>query len=132
MAGGSSCSFSVTYGPQAAEAVAATLSIQSPGAGGAALSLTGRGRSPAGVVAEGNRDFGTASIGSQTATDPRNDFSWTIQNGGDLSTGTLQTSNSNPTDFRVVNDGCNGQIVAGHLSCQLTIQFRPPAAGAVS
>jgi len=130
LAGGSSCSFSVTYAPQAAEAVAATLSILSPGAGGAALSLTGQGRSPASIVAEGNRDFGTASTGSQTATDPRNDFSWIIQNGGDLPTGTLQTSNSNPTDFSVVNDGCNAQSVAGHLSCQLTIQFRPPAAGA--
>jgi hypothetical protein len=132
LASGSSCSFSVTYTPRAAEAVAATLSIQSPAAGGAALSLTGQGRSPASVVAEGNRDFGTASVGSQTATDPRNDFTWTIQNGGDLPTGTLQTSNGNPTDFRVVNDSCNGQSLAGHLSCQLTIQFRPPAVGARS
>jgi hypothetical protein len=130
LASGSSCGFSVTYTPQAAEAVTATLSIQSPGAGGAALSLTGQGRSPASVVAEGNRDFGTASIASPTATDPRNDFTWTIQNGGDLPTGMLQTTNSNPTDFKVVTDGCNGQSIAGHLSCQLTIQFRPPAVGA--
>jgi hypothetical protein len=130
LASGSACSFSVTYSPQAAEPVTATLSIQSPGAGGAALSLTGQGRSPASVVAEGNRDFGTASIGSTTATDPRNDFTWTIQNGGDLPTGMLQTSNSNPTDFVLVNDGCNRQSIAGHLSCQLTIQFRPPAVGA--
>jgi hypothetical protein len=130
LASGSSCGFSVTYSPQAAEAVTATLSIQSPGAGGAALSLTGQGRAPANVVAEGNRDFGTASIGSQAATDPRNDFTWTIQNSGDLSTGTLQTSNSNPTDFTVIDDGCNGQSLAGHSSCQLTLQFRPPAVGA--
>ena len=129
LASGAGCGFSVSYTPQAAEAVTATLSIQSPGAGGAALSLSGQGRSPASVVAEGNRDFGTASIGSQTATDPRNDFTWTIQNGGDLPTGVLATSNSNPTDFAVVSDGCNGQSVAGHLSCALTIQFRPPAVG---
>ncbi|MEO8178234.1 MAG: choice-of-anchor D domain-containing protein [Deltaproteobacteria bacterium] len=129
LASGGACGFSVTYTPQAAEAVTATLSIQSPGAGGAALSLTGQGRSSASVVAEGNRDFGTASIGTPTATDPRNDFTWTIQNSGDLPTGTLQTRNSNPTDFPVVNDGCNGQSVAGHLSCQLSVQFRPPGVG---
>jgi hypothetical protein len=132
LASGGSCSFSVSYTPQAAEAVTATLSIQSPGAGGAALSLSGQGRSPASVVAEGNRDFGTASIGTATATDPRNDFTWTIQNGGDLPTGTLATTNSNPTDFAVVEDGCHGQSVTGHLSCALTIQFRPPAVGARS
>jgi hypothetical protein len=129
LASGGSCTFSVTYTPRAAEPATATLSIQSPGAGGAALSLAGQGRSSASVVAEGNRDFGTASIGSQTATDPRNDFTWTIQNGGDLPTGTLATTNSNATDFAVVNDGCNGQSVAGHLSCTLTIQFRPPVVG---
>ena len=130
LASGGSCGFSVTYSPQVAEAVTATLSIQSPGAGGAALSLTGQGRSPASVVAEGNRDFGTASIGTATATDPRNDFTWTVQNGGDLPTGRLTTTNSNPTDFALVSDSCNGQSLAGHQSCALTVQFRPPAVGA--
>jgi hypothetical protein len=127
---GESCSFSVTYQPLMAVPANATLSIQSPGAGGAALSLSGQGRSPANLVAIGNRDFATANIGQAAATDPRNDFTWSLSNDGDLATGLLQVSNSDAADFAVAADGCSGQLLLGHAGCNLSIRFRPGAIGA--
>jgi hypothetical protein len=130
LANNESCTFSVTFTPLLAEAANATLSIRSPGAGGAALAISGQGRSPANLVAEGNRDFGTANIGQAAATDPRNDFSWSLRNDGDLATGSLQISNSNASDFAVAADACNGQTLAGHAGCELSIRFRPATTGA--
>ncbi|HKO93630.1 MAG TPA: choice-of-anchor D domain-containing protein, partial [Polyangiaceae bacterium] len=132
LANGESCTFSVTYRPITPEAADATLSIQSPGAGGAALSLSGQGRSPANLVAVGNRDFATANLGQAEATDPRNDFTWSLQNDGDLATGTLQVTNSNPTDFALAADACNGQSLPGHGSCEISVRFRPTATEARS
>lgn len=132
LAPGASCTFGVTFTPLSADAVSATLSIQSPAAGGAALSLTGQGRSPANLAAPGNQDFGTANIGQTAITEQRNDFAWTVTNAGDLASGLLQVTNSNPADFTVAADGCNGQSLAGHASCEVSIRFRPPAVGAKS
>jgi hypothetical protein len=125
LANGDSCAISVTYTPITAEAANATLSILSPGAGGAALPLTGQGRSLPNLVAVGNRDFGSANVGQKTPTVATNDFTWTLTNDGDLPTGSLQLSNSNTTDFTVNPDACSGQPLAGHGTCSVTIQFRP-------
>jgi hypothetical protein len=123
----------VTYTPLLAETANATLSIRSPGAGGAVLSLTGQGRSPANLVAVGNQDFGTANIGQAAASDPRNDFTWSLRNDGDLATGSLQISNSNPTDFAIATDGCNGQSLLGTPAALFRSgsvrERRAPAAG---
>src|SRR6185295_10107424 len=59
---GSSCTASVTFTPTTSEALSAILSVQSPGAGATALSLTGRGRTASFLTATGNRDFGSANV----------------------------------------------------------------------
>ncbi len=132
LASGASCTFSAVFTPLSGEAVSATLSILSPSAGGAALTLSGRGRSAANLVAVGNQDFGTANVAQAALTDPRNDFTWTLSNQGDLASGSLLVTNSNGTDFNLAADACNGQSLASQASCDVSIRFRPQTIGALS
>jgi hypothetical protein len=91
--------------------------------------MRGRGRLPATLTATGNREMGRANIGQDALTQPQNEFTWTVNNGGDLATGTLALQNNNPAEFEVRNDGCSNAAIAGRSSCQITIRFRPAGTG---
>jgi hypothetical protein len=124
---GASCSFNVRFTPDDNLAQVANLTVQSPGAGRAGMQLSGRGRQPASLSATGNRDLGRLNVGG--ATLPANEFTWTVNNQGDLPTGTLSVQNDNPTDFIIRNDSCSGSAVPGRASCQMVISFRPSVTG---
>jgi hypothetical protein len=125
---GTSCTFNVRFTPDDNLPQAANLTVQSPGAGRAGMQLTGRGRQPAALAsATGNRDLGRANIGQ--AAQLANEFTWTVNNQGDLPTGTLTVQNDNPNEFAIRNDSCSGSAVAGRASCQMTITFSPSTAG---
>jgi len=125
---GVGCSFSVTFTPEDSTALTTNLSVQSTAAGLVGVELSGRGRRPATLEGTGNRDLGFANIGQPPL--PANEFVWTLDNTGDLASGELVVVNDNPTEFVILNDGCQGVAVAGGASCTLTIRFTPSTAGA--
>jgi ASPM-SPD-2-Hydin domain-containing protein len=129
---GSSCTFSVTFAPTTSEALSVNLSVQSPGAGETALSLTGRGRTAPSLTATGNRDFGSANVNEQALTNPTNQFTWTVTNDGDMDSGPLAIENSNAAEFIVSNDTCANVPVVGHGTCTMDIRFLPSSSGARS
>jgi len=126
---GSSCTFVVRFTPADNLPQAANLSVQSPGSGRAGLQLTGRGRQPAALSATGNRDLGRANVGQDALTQPENEFTWTVNNQGDLPTGTLAVENDNGAEFAIRDDSCSGSAVPGGTSCQMIVRFRPSASG---
>jgi hypothetical protein len=129
---GSSCTFSVTFTPTTSEALDVNLSVQSPGAGETALSLTGRGRTAPSLTATGNRDFGSANVNEPALTNPTNQFTWTVTNDGDLDSGPLTVENTNAAEFIVSNDTCANVPVVGHGTCTMDIRFLPSSSGARS
>lgn len=122
---GSRCTFSVAFTPNNSLQLVANLSVQSLGAGQAGLELRGRGRALPTLTAIGNRNLGTANIGQNALTQPENQFTWTVSNEGDLSTGVLAVTNSNSNEFEKTNDSCNNSQIAPRSSCQMTLRFRP-------
>jgi hypothetical protein len=126
---GTSCTFNVRFTPDDNLPQAANLSVQSPGAGRAGSQLSGRGRQRAVLSATGNRDLGRANVGQDAIREALNEFTWTVNNQGDLPTGTLTITNSNGTEFVIRNDSCSNAAVPGRASCQMIIRFRPSAAG---
>jgi hypothetical protein len=126
---GSSCTFSVTFTPTTSELLNVNLSVQSPGAGETALSLSGRGRTAPSLTATGNRDFGSANVNEQPLTSPSNQFTWTVRNDGDIETGALAVENTNGAEFIVSNDACANVSVPGHGTCTMDIRFLPSSGG---
>jgi hypothetical protein len=127
---GASCTFSVTFTPATSDPIVANLSVQSPGAGETAQSLSGRGRAGANLTALNNRDLGRANVNQDALREPANQFIWTLTNEGDLDSGALAVTNTNEAEFIVTDDTCNGALVAGHATCTMDIRFRASAAGA--
>jgi HYDIN/CFA65/VesB family protein len=131
LADGESCAFEVSFTPTTNVAAQARLSVQAAGSGETGIALTGRGRLPAALAATTTeRDLGRANIGEPSG--PTNQFTWTVNNGGDLTSGALSVSNDNLADFDITADTCSTGPVAGAGSCALTIVFAPDSAGDVT
>jgi hypothetical protein len=128
---GESCVFDVSFTPTTNVAIEARLSVQSASSGETGLAMNGRGRLAAALATSTTeRDLGRANIGEPSG--PANQFTWTIDNTGDLPSGALSVTNSNPGDFDITVDTCSGGPVPGAGSCALTIVFAPDAAGDVT
>ncbi len=129
LAAGSSCTFSVTFTPQAAGARSASLVVTDNATGSpqsAALSGNGVGVSQASLnptsLSFGNQNVNTSSTAKVI----------TLSNGG---TGTLSISSigitgTNATDFTQSNT-CGSSVTAG-ASCSISVTFTPQAVGARS
>jgi hypothetical protein len=120
---GSGCTFSVAFTPDSSDPLVANLSVQSPGAGRAGLQIRGRGRSRAVLAATGNRDLGRANIGRPPTA--ANQFTWTVNNNGDLASGALRVTRGSVTEFQISADTCSNAPIAGHSSCTMQIGFVP-------
>jgi hypothetical protein len=128
LADGESCTFDVTFVPTTNSATEARLSVQSAAGGETGIALSGRGRLPAALAASATeRDLGRANLGQPSG--PANEFTWTLNNTGDLPSGTLAVTNQRPEDFDITADTCSSGPVAGGGSCAITIVFAPDAAG---
>jgi hypothetical protein len=108
----------------------ANVSVRSPGAGLAGLEIRGRGRSPAVLASTtGNRDLGRGNIGRQLTA--ANQFTWTVNNNGDLASGTVRVTRGSVNEFQISGDTCSNTQIAGHGTCQMQIAFvavEPPGA----
>ena len=69
-------------------------------------------------------DFGSVTEGNQSGS-----LTFSVDNPGGLSTGVLAVSLSNPGDFAIVTDECNGNALAPAASCAITVRFQPQSAG---
>jgi hypothetical protein len=128
LADGESCTFDVAFTPTTNVATEVRLSVQATGSGETGIALTGRGRSPAALAATTTeRDLGRANIGEPSG--PTNEFTWTVNNSGDLPSGVLTVTNDNADDFDITVDTCQTAPVPGGGSCALTVVFTPNAAG---
>lgn len=125
VAGGSSCTITVTYTPTAAGTQYGWLSLSSNApVGPYGVSLTGSAfvPTPALSVTPGSIGFGTLYLG--TATSGR---VVKITSTGNvpvvISSATL--GGANPGDFGIWNDGCSGATLAPGASCTLYVSFEP-------
>jgi len=125
---GASCTFDVVFTPADPAPVSGRLLVLSAALGEVSLELRGRGRAPAALEATATRDLGQANVGQDPG--PLNQFTWTVNNTGDLPTGTLAVVSSNLMEFEVSNDTCSDAPIAARASCQMLIGFRPSQAGA--
>lgn len=131
LADGESCTFEVSFTPTTNVVAQARLSVQAAASGETGIALIGRGRLPAALAATTTeRDLGRANIGEPSG--PANQFTWTVNNGGDLPSGALTVTNDNPADFDITADTCSTGPLPGAGSCALTIVLAPDAAGDVT
>lgn len=128
LATGESCSIDVAFTPTTNVATEARLSVLAANSGETGIALTGRGRLPSALAATTTeRDLGRANLGQPSG--PANQFTWTVRNTGDLPSGALSVSNSNPDDFDISLDTCSNVVVPGAGSCELTIALAPNTPG---
>jgi hypothetical protein len=124
---GAACTFEVTFTPTDRKPAAGRLLALSGALGEVNVQLRGRGRGPAKLEATLTRDLGQANLGVDPG--PLNQFTWTVNNTGDLPSGELALANTNRAEFELSNDTCSGSEVAARASCQVLIGFRPSEAG---
>jgi hypothetical protein len=126
LAGGDSCTISVTFTPTATGARTASVSIADNASGSPqTVSLTGTGTVPlAGVsplsLAFGNQNLGTTSPAQLV----------TLTNGGSsaLSINSLAITGTNASDFGLPSNTC-GSSLATSVSCTIAVTFTPTALG---
>jgi 6-phosphogluconolactonase (cycloisomerase 2 family) len=124
---GASCTFDVTFTPQAAGERAASLNITDNAAGSphvVVLSGEGLNPTPAVTLVPGSFTFPSAMVGSTGASQ-----GFTLTNSG---TGTLHISSiglagPNPGDFAQTNS-CGATVVV-NANCVITVTFKPQAVG---
>jgi hypothetical protein len=125
---GESCVFDVRFAPTTNIASAARLAAKAAATGETGITLTGRGRLAAALAATTTeRDLGRANIGEPSGE--TNQFTWTVNNSGDLPSGAPTVINDNPLDFDITVDTCSNVLVPGAGNCALTIVFSPDAPG---
>jgi Abnormal spindle-like microcephaly-assoc'd, ASPM-SPD-2-Hydin len=123
LAGGTSCTISVTFTPQSSGSASGAVSI-TDNAGGSPQSVTLAGTTPAvASLSPSSLTFPATLIGS-TATQ-----TVTLTNTGGASMNITGLSYPNP--FSVPSQNCLGTL-AGGASCQITVAFKPTASGPVS
>ncbi|MEW6435143.1 MAG: choice-of-anchor D domain-containing protein [Myxococcota bacterium] len=126
LAGGASCTSSVrfTAGSGSTRGTkSATLTASASPGSAPSLGLTANVQFPAQLTAASSWDFGGVEVGQPSAA-----YTWTIQNTGDVPTGTLTFMNTNSTDFGVTSNTCTGSLGAGS-NCTVHVRLTPSAGG---
>ncbi|MBI5937761.1 MAG: choice-of-anchor D domain-containing protein [Betaproteobacteria bacterium] len=130
LAGGASCTISVTFTPSAAGARSASLSVSSDASGSPhSISLGGTGiLSPAAVgLSPATLDFGSQT----TSTTPAAKTTTLSNTGGStLNISAISISGTNAADFARTTD-C-GATLAGGANCTISVTFTPSATGSRS
>jgi hypothetical protein len=130
LAAGGSCTVNLTFTPTTAGGKSATLSANASPGGATSSSLSGTGLTPPSIaMAPTTQPFGSIVINSSTP-----DTTFTVTNSGGGSTASLTTSlvGTDPTQFAISMDTCNGMVLAGGANCQIQAHFSPTTTGAKS
>lgn len=127
LSSGASCTFNVTFAPQAVGERAASLNITDNAAGSPQIVvLSGEGVNPAPAVAllPGSFTFPSAMVGG---TGTSQGFTLTNSGTSTLHISSIALAGANPGDFAQTNT-C-GATVAISANCAITVTFKPQAAG---
>ncbi|MEW5741367.1 MAG: choice-of-anchor D domain-containing protein [Myxococcota bacterium] len=127
LATGQSCQVLVRFsaGSSAPGGKTASLVATATPGGAPTLTLQANVQAPAQLVSmQTANDFMGQEVGTTSPS-----FVWTVSNAGDVPTGTLTTSNSDPTNFIVAADSCNGVSLMPMQSCLLRVAFAPATHG---
>ena len=127
LSSGASCSFNITFTPQAVGERAASLNITDNAAGSphiVVLSGEGLNPTPAVTLVPGSFTFPLAMVGNTGASQG---FTLTNSGTGTLHISSIALAGPNPGDFTQTNT-C-GATVAVNANCVITVTFKPQAAG---
>jgi 6-phosphogluconolactonase (cycloisomerase 2 family) len=127
LASGASCTFNITFTPQAVGERAASLNVTDNAAGSPHIVvLSGEGVNPTSAVTlvPGSFTFPSAMIGNTGASQG---FTLTNSGTGTLHISSIALAGPNPGDFSQTNT-C-GATVAVNANCAITVTFKPQAAG---
>lgn len=126
LTGGMACTIGVRFTastPRGAKQALFTVSA-TPG-GASALTLQATAQEPAKL----SSPLDTHAFGNNEVNVTSPSVSWTVTNEGDVSTGTLATSNPDPANFTIVMDTCNGASLAAMGSCSVRVAFNASSPG---
>ena len=132
LAGGGSCSISVTFTPTATGSRSATLSVSdSATSSPQTVALSGTGVSQGVTFSPSSLSFPSQDVGTTSAAQ-----SVTVTNTGSgnltFGAGAVTVSGANAADFALASDTCSGQTVAPNGACAVGITFMPSVAGSES
>jgi hypothetical protein len=126
LTGGANCTVTVTFDPTGTGGKSASLQISGTPGGSTSAALTGTGLTPAVLsVSPPSETFGTVSSGGTSG-----EFTFTVSNSGQETSGTLATSitGADTAQFVVTNNGCTGVTLAENATCLIKIVFAPSGA----
>ena len=124
VAAAGTCIMTARFTPTSQGSKQATITVSGLPGGTTVGTLVGLGQTEAVLTIEPtSQDFGSVEVGSSSDED----VVFTVSNTGDVASGVVTTSlgGTNPGDFIIVADTCNGNTVAGHSSCTMTVRFTP-------
>lgn len=89
--------------------------------------LTSVERVPAGALSPWARDLGSVPVGAG----PTAPAAFSVTNSGNaaLGIGAVSLAGVDPEDFRIVEDGCSGSMLAPDGGCTVSVTFSPTGAG---
>jgi uncharacterized repeat protein (TIGR02543 family) len=125
LAPAATCTIDVVFGPGAEGAWTGMLVVD--GGGGGTVSATLRGEAFALgdlEITPATHDFGDVAMDTPSGT-----LVLTVENTGGSASGTLDVALDDPARFAIVDDTCDGEVLAPAATCTLRIQFRPDQVG---
>jgi len=125
LAAGANCTISVTFTPQTAGSLSASVSVSDNAPGSPqTVSLTGTGTQPAVSLSPTSLTFSTQLVGTSSASKPV-----TLTNTGTatLTITSISVTGADPTDFSETNT-CGSGLAAG-ASCTINVTFKPTVKG---
>lgn len=127
LAPSASCTATVGFHPTSSGGRQATLVASTASGGTAMVVFDGAGASCAPMTLSP----GTIGFGSVPAGDASASQTFTITNGAAITTGTLAVSSagSDPTQFEITADTCNGLTLGPAATCRLDVRFKPTSLG---
>ncbi len=128
LAAGGTCTIGVNFTPTSTGAKTATLNIAASPGNTVTAALDGTGVDPESLaISPSSNPFGNVVVGDNSAV-----ATFTVSNNGGTTTSALTVvmSGTNPTDFVIVTDDCDGNTLAADADCDITARFAPATEGA--
>ncbi|HDL20960.1 MAG TPA: choice-of-anchor D domain-containing protein, partial [Nitrospirae bacterium] len=123
------CIVDVKFNPTAEGTFSANLSIPSNDSDTPVLDipLSGTGVNPDIAVTPASHDFGNVAVGMTSLIQT---FTVSNNGSGDLVINNVYLTGTNPYQFSIEADNCNGQTIASSGSCTIDVSFKPTSTGA--
>jgi hypothetical protein len=129
LAGGATCTVTVTFAPSTTGAKSATLQVSGTSGGTATASLTGTGQTPPPLtLSPAQFDFGAVAV----QTSKLQQFTVTNTSAATLPPLAIQLSGPYANQFSVSSDTCSGNSLAAGAACTFKLGFQPTKTGVMT